>query len=175
MTSRTAPASLAEAVPFDSRELRNTLGRFATGVTVVTALAPDGMAIGLTVSSFNSVSLEPPLILWSLSADSPSRAAFEATHYYAVNVLAADQADISNRFSSRLDDRFADVNWRPGVGGAPLLAGCCAWFEVQNSKRIAGGDHIIFIGEVVGVGRDATRAPLLFHDGRYRLLRDEPR
>ncbi len=174
MTTRSAPASLAEAAPFDSRELRDTLGRFATGVTVVTALAPNGMAIGLTVSSFNSVSLEPPLILWSLSADSPNREAFEAAHYYAVNVLAAAQADVSNQFAARLADKFEGVDWRPGVGGAPLLSGCCAWFEVKNTQRVAGGDHLIFIGEVVGIDRDPSRAPLLFHDGRYRLLGDAP-
>ena len=173
MTSRSATACLAEAAPFDSRELRDTLGRFATGVTVVTALAPNGMAIGLTVSSFNSVSLEPPLVLWSLSADSPNREAFETTRHYAINVLAADQADISNQFASRLADRFAGVEWRPGVGGAPLLSGCCAWFEVKNIKRVVGGDHLIFIGEVVGMDRDPARPPLLFHDGRYRQLRDE--
>lgn len=172
MTLRSAVDSLADAPPFDSRELRDTLGRFATGVTVVTTLDPNGVAIGLTVSSFNSVSLEPPLVLWSLSADSPSREAFESAHYYAINVLAADQAGVSNQFASRLADKFDGVDWRPGVGGAPLLSGCCAWFEVKNTQRVAGGDHLIFIGEVVGIDRDPSRAPLLFHDGRYRLLGD---
>ncbi|HET7776727.1 MAG TPA: flavin reductase family protein, partial [Azospira sp.] len=112
--------------PFDCRAFRNALGGFATGVTVVTAMAADGSPVGLTISSFNSVSLEPPLVLWSLSANSPSLGVFETASHFTVNVLAADQDEISNRFASRLEDKFGGIAWQPGLGGAPVLGGLCA-------------------------------------------------
>ncbi len=138
----------ATPAPFDCRAFRNALGGFATGVTVVTAMAAEGTPVGLTVSSFNSVSLEPPLVLWSLSANSPSLGIFESASHFAVNVLAANQEEVSNRFASRLEDKFDGVSWQPGLGGAPVLAGTCASFECANVVRHAGGDHLIFIGQV---------------------------
>ena len=155
----------------DHRALRDTLGAFATGVTVVTALDPDGRAIGLTVNSFNTVSLDPPLVLWSLSLASPSLEAFRQASHFAVNVLAADQQALSERFARRNSDKFADVDWREGLGGAPLLSGCCAVLECRNEVQHAGGDHLIFIGRVEGCSRQ-DKAPLLFHGGRYRVLGD---
>jgi flavin reductase (DIM6/NTAB) family NADH-FMN oxidoreductase RutF len=153
------------------RALRDALGTFATGVTVVTALDPEGRAIGLTVNSFNAVSLEPPLVLWSLSLASPNLEAFRCASHFAVNVLAADQQVLSERFARRTGDKFAGLDWRAGRGGAPLLSGCCAVFECRNETQHAGGDHLIFIGRVEGCSR-SDRAPLVFHGGRYRLLRD---
>lgn len=158
------------AKSFDCRAFRDTLGSFATGVTVLTALAPNGEPIGLTISSFNSVSLDPPLILWSLSADSPNLAAFRAATHYAVNVLAADQQEISNRFAARGGDRFAGVALRQGTRGAPLIDGCCAWFECANEIQHAGGDHLIFVGRVEHFMQGEATAPLIFHAGRYREL-----
>ena len=155
-----------------SRAFRNALGGFATGVTVVTTRTPEGAAIGLTVSSFNSVSLEPPLVLWSLSVDSPNRAAFEACEYYAINVLALEQVDVSQRFASRVDDKFSGLSWTQGLGGVPVLGGCRAWFEVKNVARHAGGDHIIFVGQVERFGEDPQRTPLIFQGGAYRALSD---
>ena len=155
----------------EHRALRDTLGAFATGVTVVTALDEDGSAVGLTVNSFNTVSLEPPLVLWSLSLVSPNLPAFRAARHFAVNVLAADQQAISERFARRNSDKFAGVDWQGGLGGAPLLAGCCATLECRNEAQHAGGDHLIFIGRVERFARQA-RAPLLFYGGRYRVLGD---
>lgn len=151
------------------RALRDALGAFATGVTVVTALDPDGRAIGLTVNSFNAVSLEPPLILWSLSLASPNLEAFRQASHFAVNVLAADQRAISERFAQRGSDKFADIEWRAGLHGAPLLAGCSAVLECRNEAQHAGGDHLIFIGRIENCSRQ-DKAPLVFHGGRYRIL-----
>ena len=155
----------------DHRALRAAFGAFATGVTVVTALDPDGRAIGLTVNSFNTVSLDPPLVLWSLSLASPKLEAFRAASHFAVNVLAADQQALSERFARRNSDKFAGIEWREGLGGAPLLAGCCAVLECRNEVQHAGGDHLVFIGRVEGCSRQ-DKAPLVFHGGRYRQLRD---
>jgi flavin reductase (DIM6/NTAB) family NADH-FMN oxidoreductase RutF len=165
------PVSPWSSAEDDHRALRDALGAFATGVTVVTALDPEGRAIGLTVNSFNSVSLEPPLVLWSLSLASPNLEAFRRAGHFAVNVLAADQQALSERFARRNSDKFAGIDWREGLGGAPLLPGCCAVLECRNETQHAGGDHLIFIGRVEGCSR-SDRPPLVFQGGCYRQLRD---
>jgi len=152
-----------------TRELRNALGCFATGITVVTARDSDGQPVGLTVNSFNSVSLEPPLIVWSLGLQTKVRPVFEACSHYAINVLAEDQVHISHRFASRDPDKFAGLHLTDGIEGVPLLDGCCARFECRNTTRVPGGDHLIFISEVVRFG-SSDRPPLLFHAGAYRKL-----
>ncbi|THF63029.1 flavin reductase family protein [Pseudothauera nasutitermitis] len=152
-----------------TRNFRNALGMFATGITVVTTRAANGAPVGLTVNSFNSVSLDPPLVLWSLSAHLPSLPVFEACEYYAINVLAEDQQDVSQLFASRVEDRFAGLEFDEGLGGAPLLRGCCARFECRNTQRYPGGDHVLFVSEVVNFDRE-DRPPLLFHGGAYRRL-----
>ena len=152
-----------------SRLFRNALGMFATGITVVSTRTPEGVPIGMTVNSFNSVSLDPPLIVWSLSNDLPSRDVFEGCEYYAINVLAEDQADLSQRFASRLGERFAGLEIDEGVGGVPLLRGCCARFVCRNTVRHEGGDHLVFISEVLSFD-NAERAPLLYFCGAYRRL-----
>ena len=154
---------------FDTRAFRNALGSFATGVTVITAMGADGVLAGLTVNSFASVSLDPPLVLWSLSLYSPSLAIFQNCSHYAINVLAQDQEALSNRFAATQTDRFADLEFTAGTAGAPLLPGCCAWFECRNEMRHAGGDHLIFVGLVERYGQD-LRPPLLFQAGRYHTL-----
>lgn len=153
----------------DTRLYRDALGMFPTGVAIVTTWAPDGTYAGLTVSSFNSVSLDPPLIVWSLSLDAQSAAAFRACSHYAVNVLAQDQVDLSRRFALTLADKFAGLSVTQGLGGAPLLAGCCAWFECRNEAQHAGGDHLVLIGHVEHFSR-ADRPPLVFHGGCYRAI-----
>lgn len=158
-----------ESLSFDSTTFRRTLGMFATGIAVVTARARDGKPIGLTISSFNSVSLEPPLIVWSLANNSTLREELENCSHYAVNVLAENQQDISNLFASKAEDRFANLTWEDGLGGAPVLEGCCAVFEVRNTQRYPGGDHVIFIGEVERCDK-AEHAPLVFFSGKYRQL-----
>jgi flavin reductase (DIM6/NTAB) family NADH-FMN oxidoreductase RutF len=153
-----------------SRALRNALGRFATGVTIVTAVDPDGHPIGLTVNSFSAVSLNPPLVLWCLDNTSHNLAAFRRAGHHAINVLAAGQLDLSNRFATWPVDRFAGLHWHPGTGGAPLLPGCCASFEVANEAAHPGGDHTIFVGRVERFSEASGMAPLLFHAGQYRAL-----
>ncbi|MEF8716147.1 MAG: flavin reductase family protein, partial [Accumulibacter sp.] len=150
------------------RDFRDALGSFATGVTVLTTLATDGKPVGLTISSFNTVSLDPPLILWSLACDSPRLAAFRHAGHYAVNVLAADQEVISNRFASRDEDRFDALAFTPGLAGVPLIQGCSAWFECSHEAHYPGGDHLIFLGRVQRFARGQTADPLIFHAGRYR-------
>lgn len=149
------------------RDFRSTLGRFPTGVTIVTALNAEGKPIGVTISSFNSVSLDPPLILWSLSRISPKLEAFRQASHYAINVLAADQRGLSNRFASRADDRFADVHVRAGLSGVPLIDGCCAWFECTPEAHYPGGDHLIFVGRVERFAQGEATSPLVFYDGAY--------
>lgn len=156
------------------RDFRSTLGNFATGITVITALAENGEAVGVTISSFNSVSLEPPLILWSLALNSPSLDVFRNASHYAVNVLSAEQQNLSDRFASRSADRFAGISQRPGLGGAPLLDGCCAWFECSNEAHYPGGDHLILVGHVERFEQGDAPLPLIFHGGRYRRL-DTPK
>lgn len=158
---------------FDSRAFRAALGCFATGITVVTTRTPEGTPIGLTVNSFNSVSLEPPLVLWSLGLNSSYLEAFRQCSHYAVNVLAADQEAYSQRFAMMQGDRFADIAWTEGAGGAPLLTGCCATFEVANSNEYPGGDHALFVGRVENFSQDTDKEPLLYFGGAYRWLADK--
>ncbi|MCK9380991.1 MAG: flavin reductase family protein [Sulfuritalea sp.] len=153
----------------DLRRLRDALGDFATGVTVVTARGADGQPVGVTINSFASVSLEPPLVLWSLGLQSPSLEAFESCSHYAVNVLAADQVELAQRFSQSQSDRFAGIESTVGAGGTPLLRGCCAWFECRNEMRYPGGDHMILVGHVESIRRE-EKPPLIFHGGCYRSL-----
>ena len=140
---------------------------FATGVTIVTAHGPDGELIGLTASSFNSVSLTPPLVLWSLAQAAGSMAALSAGSHYAINILAADQKELAERFSSKRADRWLDVTWSPGAAGSPLLAGAVATFECFNRSRYVEGDHVIFVGEVERCAHRVGAAPLLFHGGKF--------
>ncbi|MQY51377.1 flavin reductase family protein [Rhodocyclus tenuis] len=164
------PSSTSPVADFDSRAFRHALGRFTTGVTIVTARGADGQPIGLTVNSFNSVSLDPPLVVWSLSANSPRLADFVAASHFAVNVLAVDQQALSDRFAGRDPERFAGLEPRQGLGGAPLFDGCCAWFECANEIRHEGGDHLVFIGRVERFATGDAHVPLVFHAGRYRAL-----
>lgn len=165
-----ANGNWADERAFDCRTFRDALGCFATGICVVTACGPDGDFIGLTVNSFNSVSLDPPLVLWSLDANSPNLDAFRSASHYVVNILAADQEGISQRFATRAGDKFGELELCVGAGGAPLLPGCCAWFECANEIRHPGGDHLIFVGRVTRFTHDPAREPLLYHAGRYRHL-----
>ena len=155
---------------FCCRDFRSTLGSFATGVTVVTARAPNGELVGMTISSFNSVSLDPPLILWSLSLTSPNLEVFRKASHYAVNILSANQQSLSDRFASRKNDRFSGLHLRTGLGGAPLLDDCCAWFECANEAKYPGGDHLIFVGHVERFTQGKAESPLIFHNARYHQL-----
>ena len=153
----------------DTRHFRNALGRFTTGVTIVTCLDALGQPVGLTANSFNSLSLDPPLLLWSLRSASPSMASFEAAPRFAVNVLSESQVELSRRFASRSEDRFADLAWALGEHGAPVLSGCAAVFECELLSHQIAGDHRLFIGCVLACTESAL-PPLLFQSGHYRLL-----
>jgi flavin reductase (DIM6/NTAB) family NADH-FMN oxidoreductase RutF len=151
---------------FDSRQFRDALGEFATGVTIICARIGEGRYVGLTANSFNSVSLDPPLVLWSLSRLSGSLPAFEAAARYSVNVLSASQTDLARRFSRSHEDRFAGVGYRLGWADAPLIDGCAAWFECVHHGRHRAGDHTLFVGEVATCERTRGRG-LVFHHGRF--------
>ena len=140
---------------------------FATGVTIVTAQTPAGELIGLTANSFNSVSLNPPLVLWSLSQAASSMSALSSGSHYAINILAADQKELAERFASRQENRWKGVLFTLGASGAPLLTGAAATFECANRSRYVEGDHVIFVGEVERCSHRAGAAPLLFHGGRF--------
>ncbi|MEX5627416.1 p-hydroxyphenylacetate 3-hydroxylase reductase component [Pseudomonas marginalis] len=154
---------------FDPRAFRRALGNFATGVTVVTAADASGRKVGVTANSFNSVSLDPPLVLWSIDKRSSSHGVFEEASHFAVNVLAADQIDLSNNFSRPKDDRFAEIAYAPGEGGAPVFADCAARFHCEKYQQVDGGDHWIMIGKVVAFD-DFGRSPLLYHQGAYSMV-----
>lgn len=159
----------ADGQPLDSRALRSALGSFATGVTVVTCRDEAGEPVGLTVNSFNALSLDPPLVLWSLRLASPNLAAFDAATHFAINVLAEAQVDLSRRFASAQPAKFDDGLWLDGTVRVPLLAGSVASFECERVSSQTAGDHRLYIGRVVAVAAQPV-PPLLFHGGRYHLL-----
>lgn len=167
--SEAAPAVSSAASPaaYTAQELRAVLGQFATGVTIITTLGTHGRPVGLTANSFNSVSLVPPLVLWSLSCGSGSAGHFEAASHFAVNVLAAEQRPLAERFASRAQDRFSGVDWRAGTGGVPILEGAAAVFECRARSRYPEGDHVIYVGEVERCARRLGAVPLLFWGGRF--------
>lgn len=160
------------SAPLDAIEpqvLRVALGRFTTGVTIVTCLEAAGSPVGLTANSFQSLSLSPPLILWSLRRSSASLPAFEAANHFTVNVLAESQVDLSRRFASPSADKFRAGVWSAGLGGAPVLAGCAAVLECERVDARAVGDHVLFIGQVCRLF-ESPLPPLVYQSGHYRLL-----
>lgn len=158
------PAPTAPAI--DPREFRTALGAFGTGVTVITACAPDGRRAALTVNSFASVSLAPPLVLWSLGLHSPNLSVFQDASHFAVNVLREGQDDLALHFARSQPDKLAGIPWRPGLGGAALLEDTLADFECRNANRYYGGDHIIFLGAVEAFS-SRPGAPLMFCRGAF--------
>ncbi len=150
---------------FDPRDFRRALGSFATGVTIITTRGADG-DIGVTANSFNSVSIDPPLVLWSLAKNSRSLAAFADASHFAVHILASNQEELSNQFANSGIDKFNQVGVTRGANDIPLLEGCSARFQCRSAYRYEGGDHIIFVGEVVAY-EHRPAPPLLFHGGRY--------
>ena len=148
-------------------EFRQALAQFATGVTVVTACGPDGAVVGLTANSFNSVSLEPPLVLWSLALRSASMQVLRSCSHYAITVLGAEHEALARQFASKDVDRFAGVAWHSGLAGAPLIAGAIAHFECRNRSRYAEGDHLIFVGEVERCSHLSGATPLVYQASRF--------
>ena len=158
----------ALAPSFTAPEFRAALGMFATGVTIVTARTEDGRRVGLTANSFNSVSLTPPLVLWSLALAAGSMPAFARGDRYAIHILASDQISLAERFASKaVVDRFGGVAWRESEHGVPLLDGAAAVFECFNRSQYEEGDHVIFVGEVERCAVNRSASPLIYHGGRY--------
>ena len=158
--------TLALTPDVEGRPLRRALGRFATGVTVVTTLSPEGRREGLTANSFSAVSLDPPLVLWSLGRRAPSLAGFKASGHFVVNVLSRGQSELSRHFATPRADKFDGVPFLPGLAGCPILADSLAVFECRTETAIEGGDHVIFIGRVVRA-HHREGEPLIFAGGRY--------
>jgi flavin reductase (DIM6/NTAB) family NADH-FMN oxidoreductase RutF len=152
---------------FSSSDFRAALGLFATGVTIVTARTPDGQLVGLTANSFNSVSLSPPLVLWSLARAASSLEAFSTGSHYAIQILGAGQQALAIQFASKNVDRWQGVDYSLSASGVPLLRGCVASFECFNRSRYEEGDHVIFVGEVERCTAQVGMAPLLFHGGKF--------
>ncbi|MBP2314756.1 flavin reductase family protein [Azospirillum soli] len=156
---------------FDSRAFRNALGCFATGITVVTTIAPDGEPIGVTVNSFSSVSLEPPLVQFCLGRAAMSFEAFTTAKSFAINVLAEAQADLSVRFSKRdLQERWEGVGVERWDSGVPILTGCLANLECDREHVYEGGDHVLILGRVRRLAVTAEGKPLLYFRGGYAQL-----
>lgn len=158
---------------FDPKAFRRALGNFATGVTIITTRAPDGTNIGVTASSFSSLSLNPPLILWSSIKETPSCRAFESASHFAVNILASNQMEMSNHFARQQDDKFAGIEWHEGLGGSPIFPNCAGRFQCETYNKYDGGDHWIFIGKVIEFD-DFGRSPLCFHQGSYSMVVSHP-
>jgi len=159
-----SPRALAR--DFDAAQFRQALSQFATGVTVITTRLADGSFRGLTASSFNSVSLDPPLVLWSLGNVANSLPIFSGNSHYVINVLGAQQAELAKRFSRRTENPFGDVEYELSRTGQPILKGASSWFECHNRSRYPEGDHVIFVGEV----EDCAFHPqdsLIFHGGQF--------
>ncbi len=169
--SEAVPVPEIAAIELAPDELRRALGRFVTGVTIVTCRDEQGQPVGLTANSFNALSLDPPLVLWSLREASSTIDAFTRASHFAINVLAADQVDLSRRFARPSSAKFDAGEWTDGQGGAPLLAGCVAVFECRRRSHHPAGDHVLFIGEVERIGGTAS-TPLVYHAGHYHTLSD---
>ena len=152
----------------DPRQLRDVLGTFVTGVTVVTTCDGTGTLHGVTANSFSSVSLDPPLVLWSQSLASRSHAAFNASDTFAVNILADDQIAVSNQFAKSRDDKFEGVAFDHGIGGVPVLRGTAACLECTKVATYPGGDHVVFLGKVERM-HQSNKRPLAFGGGRYMV------
>ena len=160
------PAASAES----RTAFRNALGQFCTGVTAITTIAPDGEQVGITVNSFNSLSLEPPLILWSIANSTPSFTCFQEDDPFVVNVLAADQEGLAMQFArTGSDTKFDGVKTHAGLRDVPIIDGCVAYLECEVDARHSGGDHDIIVGRVRRIF-NLRKAPLLFHGGNFHKL-----
>ncbi|MCS3928113.1 flavin reductase (DIM6/NTAB) family NADH-FMN oxidoreductase RutF [Bradyrhizobium elkanii] len=165
----------SDSSPIDPRDFRNALGTYGTGVTIITAMAADGKPYGITCNSFASVSLNPPLVLWSLGFYSSSLPVFQNASHFAVHILGTSQQALANKFAKSSEDKFAGVDWTPGLGNAPVLAESVANFQCRSVNRYYGGDHVIFLGAVEAYAYSA-KEPLLFARGGYgRFLADDER
>ncbi|GAB7007700.1 flavin reductase family protein [Nocardioides sp. AN3] len=158
---------------FDSRQFRDALGHFASGITTITS-TKDGEPIGLTCQSFFSVSLEPALVSFSVGVSSSTYPAIREAGRFCVNLLSRDQVHISNQFGSRSDDKWRGIGWQPSNAGNPILDNCLAWVDCELTSEYPAGDHLIVVGQVLEISHAPNReqSPLLFFKGRYHALAD---
>lgn len=171
MSNQATSSSDSSVNIFDSRAFRQALGCFPTGVAIVTTRTPEGRPVGLTINSFSSLSLEPPLIMWSLVNHSPSRAFFENCNYFAINIINSKQTEAALGFAnSKIEDKFALVSHADGEEGVPLINDCVATFVCENYRQYEGGDHTIFIGRVVRHSTITEHEPAVFHRGKFTRL-----
>jgi flavin reductase (DIM6/NTAB) family NADH-FMN oxidoreductase RutF len=169
------PASelASDSSTIDPRDFRNALGTYATGVTIITAAGADGKPYGLTCNSFASVSLNPPLVLWSLGMVSQGLSIFQNASHFTVNVLGASQQALATKFAKSAEDKFQGVEWTAGLGRAPILKDSIASFQCRAANRYYGGDHVIFLGAVEAYTYN-RQEPLLFARGGYgRFLKPD--
>jgi 3-hydroxy-9,10-secoandrosta-1,3,5(10)-triene-9,17-dione monooxygenase reductase component len=152
----------------DQKDLRQAFGQFVTGITVITTTSTDNEPIGITANSFSSVSLSPPMVMWSLADDAMSKAAFEQAEFFCVHDLTSSQLEISRQFACRGNDKFAGVSWSWGEVSLPMLDDYVARFVCRTRSQYQVGDHIVFVGEVIAHDRTSQR-PLVYHGGQYAL------
>jgi len=152
--------------PFDKRDLRNALGSFGTGVTVVTSGNNQSRLVGVTANSFSSVSLDPPIVLWSLGSASPSLDVFDTSGRFVINILSLQQIDLSKRFSSNVPNKFEGVDFSEGLEGLPVISNCVATIECKTIQRSVVGDHVLFLGQVEKYTYE-IKPTLLFCQGNY--------
>ena len=158
-------------MPIDSQNFRRTLGSFASGVTIVTSVDPETTnPVGVTVSAFSSVSMDPPLVLFCLNNRSTSLAAIKANGHFAINILAKDQIELSNRFASKDEDKWSGVDYTSGLADIPILDGTVAHLQCAVTQMVDGGDHVIFIGQVEATECNDGLQPLLYCRGSYASL-----
>ncbi len=168
MTANANSAHDDGPVLIDPREFRNALGRFATGITVITTVSSEGKIEGMTANSFGALSLDPALVHWCIGKSAPTHDAFKNSKFFAINVLRASQRHLSNNFATPQEDKFCEVDWKPGLGGVPLLENPLAQFECRNVAQHDAGDHTILIGAVDGFSYNDGN-PLLFNAGKYAV------
>ena len=156
---------------FDGRELRNALGRFATGVSIVTTVTQDGLAVGMTANSFSSVSLDPPLVLWSLQANSDLYDIFSRPRYFAINILPSEQQEHSSQYAKKGQHVLDAAHHYQGAHGSPLIHNALVSFECELEATHEGGDHLIIVGRVRAMHERSDGAPLIFYAGEYHELR----
>lgn len=169
-----APKEEALFVPPEPNVMRRVCGSYATGVAIVGTRCDDGRLCGLTVNSFASVSLDPPLILWSLNRSSPSLPHFDREGPFAVSILSEQQNEIALRFARPIEEKFADVGHRLGDSGAPIVEGSVAYLECAAFNAVEAGDHMIFVWKVLAAAETPERAPLAFHAGGFRSISPLP-
>ncbi len=155
---------------FNSRMLRDALGKFATGVTVITGYSEQYGQFGVTVNSFNSVSLSPPLVLWSIANDSGTRLAFQTAKHFAIHILAENQVEMSRNFSSAQEDRLSHIKFQANEYRVPILEDCAACFECRPYNRQEAGDHEVYIGEVTALSINPRSRPLVYYSGNYSRI-----